>query len=921
MKYQLSEILDIDKLRQLCETFTEINGTVTAILDLEGNILVATGWQPICTQFHRLNSKTKKRCTESDTILAGQLKLGQKYNIYKCKNGLVDIAVPIIIENEHIGNFFTGQFFTEKPNLDFFREQAIKFGFDEAKYQSAIIETPIFSEEQIKKNIKFLVALTETICNAGLKNLKNIEQAEQLEIDQIKLKELNDEYSSLNEEYKSQNEELQQKYNELVSAEEVLKATNTELTATSEALKNSIYYLQKAKEEAEESKNAYKDVVETTSDLITVVNSKGQMIYINHASIKFYGLPPEECIGRLAFDFILPEDREPTQTMFAEWVNSNNDNFYFENRQKSITGRIFSTAWNIHIERQNNEVIKITSIARDLTDRKQAEDNLRQSEKRYRDLITNLETGIVVHAPDTSIILSNHRAGELLGLSEDQMKGKVAMDPQWKFIYEDYTPLPLSDYPVNQVIKTKDQIKNQVLGAYRSENDIVWLIVNGIPVTNSCGEIIEIIISFNDITDRKNAEILVNEKTQKIELQNLEFAKLNKELHQTNIELKHAKDKAEESDRLKTAFLQNMSHEIRTPMNAIMGFSDLLVMNFDNKDKLHKFSDIIGQRCNDLLEIINDILDIAKIESGQLTVNNDECDLNELFIELSSFFVEYQKRIGKQHIDFTLQAFDNPSQNLIMTDKVKLKQIFINLISNAFKFTENGSIKGGCKFDENQNPIFYVSDTGLGIPLEKQQFIYERFSQINQGSKMNIGGTGLGLPIVKGLVNLLGGEIHLDSEPKKGSTFYFSFPFKPVRAVQQKSISPELNIATTLFNKTVLIVEDDLYNAEYLKEILSNHGLNILHTAFGKEAVDMTLTQSVDLILMDINLPDLNGYEAIVKIRQSKPQMMVIAQTAYAAYDERQKAINAGCIDYISKPIKKELLLSLLSQHLTTNIN
>ncbi len=244
------------------------------------------------------------------------------------------------------------------------------------------------------------------------------------------------------------------------------------------------------------------------------------------------------------------------------------------------------------------------------------------------------------------------------------------------------------------------------------------------------------------------------------------------------LELIKAKERAEESDRLKTAFLQNMSHEIRTPMNAIMGFSRLLSKNFNDKQKLEKYTGIINQRSGDLLDIINDILDIAKIESGQLSINVEEFELNELFSELTLFFREQQNRMGKQEIKFNLTANCHPSATFIISDKVKLKQIFINLIGNAFKFTQTGTIEGGCKFDKNNNLIFYVSDTGIGIPADKQQFVFERFSQINQESNKAIGGTGLGLPIVKGLVALLGGEIFLKSELGKGSVFSFTLPHK-----------------------------------------------------------------------------------------------------------------------------------------------
>ncbi len=380
--------------------------------------------------------------------------------------------------------------------------------------------------------------------------------------------------------------------------------------------------------------------------------------------------------------------------------------------------------------------------------------------------------------------------------------------------------------------------------------------------------------------------------------------------------LKVAKEKAEESDRLKTAFLQNMSHEIRTPMNAIMGFSELLVKNYNNKPKLEKFSEIINRRCNDLLDIINDILDIAKIESGQLTVIQEECNLNVLFDELKTFFTEHQKRIGKQHIAFNLHAFCEPSDTLVVTDKVKLKQIFINLISNAFKFTETGKIEGGCKFDENKNLLFFVSDTGIGIPSDKQQLIFERFAQVEHSSNRLYGGTGLGLSIVKGLVNLLGGEMFLESEIGKGSIFSFVIPYIKSYEIQPETMVSDERQDYSFGNKTILIVEDDIYNAEYLNEILSDKGLTILNTIYGRESVEIATNQAVDLVLMDIRLPDMDGYEATRQIKKQRPHLKIIAQTAYASQDEAIKAIESGCVDYISKPAKQELLFEMINKHL-----
>jgi signal transduction histidine kinase/CheY-like chemotaxis protein len=384
-------------------------------------------------------------------------------------------------------------------------------------------------------------------------------------------------------------------------------------------------------------------------------------------------------------------------------------------------------------------------------------------------------------------------------------------------------------------------------------------------------------------------------------------------------ELIKAKEKAEESDRLKTAFLQNISHEIRSPMNAIMGFSKLLVTLYNNKAKLDYYSTLINQRCVDLLDIINEILDIAKIESGLVTVHPEECKLNSMFSELFLHFTEAQKRLNKQHIKFNIQDCGQ-SGSVIIIDKAILKQIFTNLIGNALKFTEKGRIQAGCKFDENHNLVFYVSDTGIGIPADKHNKIFEHFTQLDYGITRLYGGAGLGLSIVKGLLNLLDGEIWLESEPGKGSTFYFTFSSKKTESSQRE---PEFEKHTEyrFSNKTILIVEDDLYNAKYFKEILAGTGSDLLNATYGKEAVKIALAQPVDLVIMDIRLPDIDGYEAIREIRQYKPDLKIIAQTAYVSYYERQKAFDSGCNDYVCKPAKKELWLSVINKQLSKSIS
>ncbi|MDD3034450.1 MAG: ATP-binding protein [Bacteroidales bacterium] len=253
----------------------------------------------------------------------------------------------------------------------------------------------------------------------------------------------------------------------------------------------------------------------------------------------------------------------------------------------------------------------------------------------------------------------------------------------------------------------------------------------------------------------------------------------NIELEEQNRELIRLKQKAEENDRLKTAFLQNMSHEIRTPMNAIMGFCDLLPEYLEDKEKLENFTGIINQRCRDLVIIIDDVLDIAKIESGQLPVKYEECNPEVLFQDLYEMFISQQKRLGKEHITLDYKLECDKCQHTFITDVVKIRQILINLIGNSLKFTDEGYIRFGCRQESPDLLTFYIEDTGPGIPPDKQNIVFERFVQISPHPTRLYGGTGLGLSIVKGLVDLLGGKIELNSVPEVGTTFLIRIPFHP----------------------------------------------------------------------------------------------------------------------------------------------
>jgi len=399
----------------------------------------------------------------------------------------------------------------------------------------------------------------------------------------------------------------------------------------------------------------------------------------------------------------------------------------------------------------------------------------------------------------------------------------------------------------------------------------------------------------SDISERKEAEL---------------------KLLQTHNDLIRAKEKAEENDRLKTAFLQNISHEIRTPMNAIMGFSKLLIEHQNEKNNIKNYSEIILQQSKGLLEIINDLLEIAKVESGQLTIKTESCTIDDLFKSLEFFFNEPNNRLEKTAINFIIKNNSNKKDRTINTDPEKLKQIFKKLLGNSFKFTESGSITAGCKLDKNQNLIFYVSDTGSGIPLDKHETIFERFIKLNIENDKLISGTGLGLSIVKGLVTLLGGKIWVESEVGKGTTFYFSISENLSQGTSEHIVSDK--IKTYHFpNKNILIVEDDIFNAEFIKGMLAETNVNIILTTNGIDAIQIALEKSFDVILMDIRLPDIDGNEVTRRIKKMKPQSIIIAQTAYLSDKEKEKAFEAGCTDYLCKPLDYDSLLTTLNHYLS----
>lgn len=387
--------------------------------------------------------------------------------------------------------------------------------------------------------------------------------------------------------------------------------------------------------------------------------------------------------------------------------------------------------------------------------------------------------------------------------------------------------------------------------------------------------------------------------------------------------LREAKEKAEESDRLKSAFLANVSHEIRTPMNGIVGFLELLQAPGIGQEKKEKYFEMVNQSSQRLLETINDIIEISKIESGQSGVKITEVNTVDIMHYHHEFFLGQAKKKG---LELILGQHITNSGALITTDKYKVEAILSNLLTNALKYTDKGNIEMGNYLKDN-TLVFYVKDSGIGIPDNKKLAIFDRFTQVHSGNTRPFEGVGLGLSIAQGYVRLLKGSIWVESADEKGSTFSFSIPYHPLTdQLQKKELEIPIGIDNSdkqeeelMPNLKVLIAEDDEFSSLYLAAILDAQKIGWIKCKTGTEAVRLVKENpDISAVLMDLKMPEMNGLEATRQIRTFNTTIPIIAQTAYAMTEDRHKALEAGCSDYITKPIRKDMLLDLLKKSTKT---
>ncbi len=374
---------------------------------------------------------------------------------------------------------------------------------------------------------------------------------------------------------------------------------------------------------------------------------------------------------------------------------------------------------------------------------------------------------------------------------------------------------------------------------------------------------------------------------------------------------------AKSSDNLKSAFLAGISHEIRTPMNHILGFIELLAEDDITESEKSEFVGIMKKSGMDLLHLIDDVIELAMIDSGQVDIRKEPCELNRFMESLLVKAEGIKSSLHRSDVQIKLYADGTLRNQVILTDEFRLRQILTNMMSNALKYTLEGMVEIGFSRLVNDKIEFYVNDTGIGIQKEEQEVIFERFRRLENGLSRSFAGVGLGLSISQGLASLFNSKITLDSQPGKGSSFRFSIPFVAYEA--PRIISTKVLNGSPMYDwsgKTALMVEDDPVNMRFLTVLLLKTNINLLYASDGREAVEMAKTSPVDVVLMDMNLPVMDGYEATRQIKRFKPELPVIAQTAHAMNDDRDNCLNAGCDEYMTKPIDKYRMYSLIEQFL-----
>ena len=621
-----------------------------------------------------------------------------------------------------------------------------------------------------------------------------------------------------------------------------------------------------------ESEKKFRSITEQMSEMVFVTDSKGYVTYVSPTVEKVTGYKPDEVVGHLFSEFMVEEDISRAVEHFSVALSHHLSNQVLEFKYRKKNGSCFDT--EVHSQYfDNNGSAGVIGLILDITDRKQTEKQL----KKLSAAIQQSPAVVVITDPLGDIEYVNPMFTILTGYSSEEVIGN---NP--RILQSGLTPAEVYENLWQTILSGgiwRGEFQNK-----KKNGELFWETAVISAILDNKGVITNYVAVKEDVTAQKK---MLGE-------------------------LIEAKEKAEESDRLKSAFLANISHEIRTPMNGILGFAQLLKEPDVSEEEQSEYIDLIQQSGERMLSLINNLINISLIEAGEMKLHLTATPVNELLRDLYAFF---KPEMNKKGLLFTCSTPLPDSESIIQTDNGKLAQILTNLIQNALKFTNSGTIDLGYKKIKSTLE-FFVLDTGIGIAHDMKEKIFDRFHQVNNRMTRTHEGAGLGLSISKVYVEMLGGTTRVESSENRGSEFYFTLPYNPsdFKTMPPSSLATEES-AVSFPDMIILIAEDDEVSRLLLLTSLKNANITTLSAVNGQEAVIMVEQHpEINLVLMDVKMPLMNGYEATTLIKKIRPDLPVIVQTAFTSKEERQKAQDAGCDGFITKPVNNDELFVLINK-------